>query len=25
VCNPRGYLPGEPNPAFDPVGTVELR
>jgi hypothetical protein len=24
VCNPRGYLPGEPNPAFDPIGLVEL-
>lgn len=24
VCNPRGYLPGEPNPSFDPMGTVEL-
>jgi 3',5'-cyclic AMP phosphodiesterase CpdA len=24
VCNPRGYLPGEPNPAFDPMGTIEL-
>jgi predicted phosphodiesterase len=24
VCNPRGYLPGEPNPSFDPLGTVEL-
>ncbi len=24
VCNPRGYLPGEPNPAFDPQGLVEL-
>ena len=24
VCNPRGYLPGEPNPAFDPTGLVEL-
>lgn len=23
-CNPRGYLPGEPNPAFDPLGQVEL-
>ncbi|MGH8139227.1 MAG: metallophosphoesterase [Steroidobacteraceae bacterium] len=25
VCNPRGYLPMEPNPAFDPALTVELR
>jgi hypothetical protein len=24
VCNPRGYLPSEPNPSFDPLGTVEL-
>lgn len=24
VCNPRGYLPHEPNPSFDPVGTLEL-
>jgi predicted phosphodiesterase len=24
VCNPRGYLPREPNPSFDPVGTLEL-
>jgi predicted phosphodiesterase len=24
VCNPRGYLPHEPNPSFDPTGTVEL-
>lgn len=24
VCNPRGYLPGEPNAAFDPTGLVEL-
>ncbi len=24
VCNPRGYLPEEPNPAFDPQGVVEL-
>lgn len=24
VCNPRGYLPREPNPAFDPALTVEL-
>ena len=24
VCNPRGYLPREPNPSFDPVGAVEL-
>jgi predicted phosphodiesterase len=24
VCNPRGYLPHEPNPAFDPLGMVEL-
>jgi 3',5'-cyclic AMP phosphodiesterase CpdA len=23
-CNPRGYLPREPNPAFDPAGLVEL-
>jgi hypothetical protein len=25
VCNPRGYLPREPNPSFDPVGAIELR
>jgi predicted phosphodiesterase len=25
VCNPRGYIPGDPNPSFDPVGTVELQ
>lgn len=24
VCNPRGYLPMEPNPAFDPILVVEL-
>jgi hypothetical protein len=24
VCNPRGYLPHEPNPSFDPVGAIEL-
>jgi 3',5'-cyclic AMP phosphodiesterase CpdA len=24
VCNPRGYLPDEPNLAFDPLGEVEL-
>ena len=24
VCNPRGYLPEEPNLAFDPLGMVEL-
>ncbi len=24
VCNPRGYLPNEPNTSFDPMGTVEL-
>jgi len=24
VCNPRGYLPQEPNPAFDPCLCVEL-
>jgi predicted phosphodiesterase len=24
VCNPRGYLPREPNPAFDPAFMVEL-
>jgi len=24
VCNPRGYLPMEPNPAFDPVLTITL-
>ena len=24
VCNPRGYLPGEPNPGFDPMGMVDL-
>jgi predicted phosphodiesterase len=24
VCNPRGYLPGEPNSLFDPIGLVEL-
>ncbi len=24
VCNPRGYLPHEPNPSFNPLGTVEL-
>jgi predicted phosphodiesterase len=24
VCNPRGYLPHEPNPSFDPMGAVEL-
>jgi predicted phosphodiesterase len=23
-CNPRGYLPNEPNPAFDPLGMLEL-
>jgi Icc-related predicted phosphoesterase len=25
VCNPRGYLPMEPNPAFDPKLVVEAR
>jgi 3',5'-cyclic AMP phosphodiesterase CpdA len=25
LCNPRGYVPLEPNPAFDPTLTVELR
>jgi hypothetical protein len=25
VCNPRGYLPFEPNPAFDPKFVVEAR
>ena len=24
VCNPRGYLPDEPNPSFDPLGVIEL-
>jgi predicted phosphodiesterase len=24
ICNPRGYLPEEPNPLFNPLGTVEL-
>ena len=24
VCNPRGYLPHEPNPSFDPSGVIEL-
>jgi hypothetical protein len=24
VCNPRGYMPREPNPSFDAVGAVEL-
>ena len=24
VCNPRGYVPRDPNPSFDPVGIVEL-
>jgi hypothetical protein len=24
VCNPRGYLPHEPNPSFDPLGAIEL-
>ncbi|HEY6921858.1 MAG TPA: metallophosphoesterase [Steroidobacteraceae bacterium] len=24
-CNPRGYLPREPNPSFDPAGRVELQ
>ena len=24
VCNPRGYVPREPNPSFDPLGIVEL-
>jgi predicted phosphodiesterase len=24
VCNPRGYLPAEPNVSFDPLGRVEL-
>lgn len=24
VCNPRGYLPSEPNLCFDPLGLVEL-
>jgi predicted phosphodiesterase len=24
ICNPRGYVPREPNPSFDPVGIVEL-
>jgi predicted phosphodiesterase len=24
VCNPRGYLPDEPNPGFDPRGVVEI-
>jgi predicted phosphodiesterase len=24
VCNPRGYLPDEPNPAFQPEFTVEI-
>src|SRR6185437_8253206 len=24
VCNPRGYLPKEPNESFDPMGLVEL-
>jgi Icc-related predicted phosphoesterase len=24
VCNPRGYLPGEPNPHFDPALVIEL-
>ena len=24
VCNPRGYLPREPNPAFDPALVVEV-
>ena len=22
ICNPRGYLPMEPNPAFDPSGVL---
>jgi hypothetical protein len=25
VCNPRGYLPIEPNPAFDPRFVVEAK
>jgi len=24
VCNPRGYLPNEPNHSFDPTGAIEL-
>src|SRR6185312_3576085 len=24
-CNPRGYVPREPNPSFDPSGRVELK
>jgi 3',5'-cyclic AMP phosphodiesterase CpdA len=24
VCNPRGYIPRDPNPSFDPLGLVEL-
>jgi predicted phosphodiesterase len=24
VCNPRGYIPREPNSSFDPLGIVEL-
>jgi hypothetical protein len=24
-CNPRGYIPREPNAAFDPSGRVELQ
>jgi predicted phosphodiesterase len=24
VCNPRGYLPMEPNPSFDSIGLLEL-
>jgi hypothetical protein len=24
LCNPRGYIPGEPNPVFDPVSVVEV-
>jgi Icc-related predicted phosphoesterase len=24
VCNPRGYLPHEPNPAFDPARVIEV-
>ncbi len=24
ICNPRGYLPHEPNPAFDPIAVVDV-
>jgi hypothetical protein len=24
VCNPRGYIPREPNPSFNPLGTIDL-